>query len=151
MYHFKDWSSFQNVIIHLFRFVYCLELTNKCYWITSSKTMYLNKSFTRENSSCLPVHDLYVLSCVRLFETPWTVDCQAPLSMGFSRQECWSGLQFPTPGDLLRSGIEPLSLSSLTLAGRFFTTEPSGKPWYMTYYLLNSDSFLWISILGILT
>ena len=46
------------------------------------------------------------LSCVRLFTTPCTADCQAPLSMGFSRQEYWSGLPFPSPGDLPNSGIE---------------------------------------------
>ena len=43
------------------------------------------------------------------FVTPWTVACQAPLSMGFSRQECWSGLPFPSPGDLPGPGIEPTS------------------------------------------
>jgi len=47
------------------------------------------------------------LSRVRLFATPWTVAYQAPLSMGFSRQECWSGLPFPSPGDLPDRGIEP--------------------------------------------
>ena len=47
---------------------------------------------------------------------------QAPLSMGFSRQEYWSGLPFPPPGDLLNPGIEPASLASLALADRFFTT-----------------------------
>ena len=47
------------------------------------------------------------LSCVRLFATPWTVAYQAPLSMGFSRQEYWSGLPFPSPGDLPDPGIEP--------------------------------------------
>ena len=46
------------------------------------------------------------LSRVRLFATPWTVAYQAPLSMGFSRQECWSGLPFPSPGDLPDPGIE---------------------------------------------
>ena len=46
-----------------------------------------------------------VLSCVRLFATPWTVALQAPLSMEFSRQEHWSGLPFPTPGDLLTWGL----------------------------------------------
>ena len=49
-------------------------------------------------------------SLVRLFATQWTVACQASLSMGFSRQEYWSGLPFPTPGDLPKPGIEPLSL-----------------------------------------
>ena len=65
-----------------------------------------------------------VLSHVWLFETRWTVALQVPLSMGFSRQECWSGLSFPPPGDLLNPGIEPVSLA---LAGGFFTTEPPGK------------------------
>ena len=49
------------------------------------------------------------LSCVQLFVTPWTVACQAPLSMEFSRQEYWSGLPFPSPGDRPRPGIEPRS------------------------------------------
>ena len=65
-----------------------------------------------------------VLSCVWLFATPWTVAHQAPLSMGFSRQEYWSGVPFPFPGDLPNPGIEP---PSPALTGRFFTTEPSGK------------------------
>ena len=49
------------------------------------------------------------LSRVRLFATPWTVAYQAPLSMGFSRQERWSGLPFPSPGDLPDPGIKPRS------------------------------------------
>ena len=66
-----------------------------------------------------------VLSRVQLFLTPRTVTRQAPPSMGFSRQEYWSGLPFPSPGDLPDPGIESLSP---TLAGRFFTAEPSGVP-----------------------
>ena len=62
------------------------------------------------------------------FATPWTVACQAPLSMVFPRQEYWSGLPFPSPGDLAKPGIEPASHASSALAERFFTTEPSGKP-----------------------
>ena len=58
------------------------------------------------------------------FVTPW-VACQAPLSVGFSRQESWSGLPFPTPGDLPNQGIER---TSPALAGRLFTPEPPGKP-----------------------
>ena len=50
-----------------------------------------------------------LLSRVQLFATPWTVDCQAPLSMGFSRQEQWSGLPLPSPGDLPDPRIEPRS------------------------------------------
>ena len=56
------------------------------------------------------------------FSTPWTVAHQAPLSMGFSRQEYWSGLPFPSPGDLLDLGIEFKSLTSPALTGGFFTT-----------------------------
>ena len=67
------------------------------------------------------------LSRVRLFETPWTAACQAPLSMRFSRQEYWSRLLFPTPGDLPDPGIKLLSQVSPTLACGFFTTAPPGK------------------------
>ena len=63
-----------------------------------------------------------LLSHVRLFVTPWTISHQAPLSMGFSRQEYWSGLPCPPPGDLLNPGIKPASLTSPALAGVFFTT-----------------------------
>ena len=59
------------------------------------------------------------------FATPWTVAHQAPLSMGFPRQEYWSGLPFLSPGGLPRSGIEP---TSPALAGSFFTTEQPEKP-----------------------
>ena len=61
------------------------------------------------------------------FATPWTVAHQAPLSMGFPRQEYWSGVPLPSPGDLPDPGIEP---ASLALAGGFFATVPLGKPWY---------------------
>ena len=57
-------------------------------------------------------------------QPPWTVAQQAPLSMEFFRQEYWSGLPFPSPGDLLDPGVELVSLASPVLAGRFFTTEP---------------------------
>ena len=61
-------------------------------------------------------------SRVQLCATLWTTARQAPLSMGFSRQGYWSGLPFPSPGDLPDPGIEPMSLTSPTLAGVFFTT-----------------------------
>ena len=61
-------------------------------------------------------------SHVQLFATPGTVAYQAPLPMGFSRQEHWSGLPFPAPGDLPDPGIETASLVSPALAGGFFTT-----------------------------
>ena len=63
-----------------------------------------------------------VLSHVCLFATPWTVTRQTPLSMELSRQEYWSGLPFPTPGNLPDPRIKLASLKSLALAGRFFTT-----------------------------
>ena len=66
-----------------------------------------------------------MLSCfshVQFCETLWTVACQAPLSVGFSRQEYWSGLPLPPPGDLPNPGVEPMSLMSPALAGRFLTT-----------------------------
>ena len=62
-----------------------------------------------------------LLSRVRLFGTPWTVAYQAPLSMGFSRQEHWSGLPFPSPGDLPDPLIEP---GSLSLEADALTSEP---------------------------
>ena len=68
------------------------------------------------------------LSHVQFFETPWTAACQAPLSMEFSRQEYWSGLPFPTPGNCPSLGIEPASLVSPALAGGFFTAAPPVKP-----------------------
>ena len=71
----------------------------------------------------MPVYDCSVMSnCA----TPQTVARQAPLSMGFSRQEHWSGLPFPPPGDLPHPGIAP---AFPALAGGFFTTEPPVKPY----------------------
>ena len=75
-------------------------------------------------STCVLSH----LGRVRLFATLWTVASQAPLCMGFSQQEYWSGLPFPPPGHLLDPGIEPTSPASPALTGRFFTTEPPEKP-----------------------
>ena len=65
------------------------------------------------------------LSRVCVFATAWTVALQAPLTMGFSRQEYWSGLPYSSPGDLPGPGIEP---ESPALASQFFTTAPFMKP-----------------------
>ena len=65
------------------------------------------------------------LSRVQLFAIPWTVAHQAPLSMGFSRQGYWSGLPFPSPGDLPDPGIKP---SSPAMQADALTSEPPGKP-----------------------
>ena len=71
-------------------------------------------------------------SCVQLFVTPWTIVHQFPLPMGFSRQEYWSELPFPSPGYFPDPGIEPTSLMTPALAGRFNTNatqseQPSSK------------------------
>ena len=79
------------------------------------------------------------LSHVQLFVTPWTVACQAPLSMGFSRQEYWSGLPFPSPGDLPNSGIEPRSPA---LQADALFSEPPGKSGIHIFSLnLSLDSY----------
>ena len=86
----------------------------------------------QNQACCKMTYDLFTARMLRccshvwFFETLWTVACQAPMSMGFSRQEYWSGLSFPSPGDLPDTRIEPTSLMSL--AGRFFTSLPPGKP-----------------------
>ena len=63
--------------------------------------------------------------------TSWTVALQTPPSMRFPRQEYWSGLPFPSPGDLPDPGIKPVSAA---LAGGFFITEPPGKPFFRVSY-----------------
>ena len=63
---------------------------------------------------------MHGLSCVSFLATPWTVACQAPLSMRFSREEYWRGLPFPTSGDLPNSGIEPILLYLLYWQVDFF-------------------------------
>ena len=69
-----------------------------------------------------------LLSHVRLFAAPWTIiACQAPTSMGFSRQKYWNGLPLPTPEDLLHPGVESTSLTSPPLAAGFFTTRATWK------------------------
>ena len=68
---------------------------------------------------------VYLISCVQLFATPWTIACQAPLSVGYHRQEYWSVLLFLSSGDLPKSGIES---TPPAFPGGFFTIEPQGKP-----------------------
>ena len=88
----------------------------------STTSAYLQNHTSKPQGGCMHAQ---LLSHVWLFVTLWTMACQAPLSMGFFRQEYWSGLPFPPPGHLSVPGIEP---TSLALAGGFFTTEPPGKP-----------------------
>ena len=73
-----------------------------------------------------------LLSCVRLFATLWTIAYQVSLSMGFSRQGYWSGLLFPSAGDLLNPGIEP---GSHTLQADALLSEPPGKsPFFFFFF-----------------
>ena len=74
-----------------------------------------------------------VLSCVRLFEITWTVTCQAPLSVGFPRQEHWSGLPLSTPGDLPDQGSNPRLLHLLQRRILYHCTI------HFTYTQLNSS------------
>ena len=81
---------------------------------------------------------LLLLSCQIVsdnFATPWTVVCQAPLSMGVFRQEFWRSLPFPSPGHPPNPGIKPLSLMSAALAGRFFTLHHVENPFYTQQYI----------------
>ena len=73
---------------------------------------------SNHSKSCMLSH----FSHVQLFVTLWTIACQAPLPMGFSRQEYWSALPCPSPGDLPDPGIKPMSPVSPAPAGEFFTT-----------------------------
>ena len=89
---------------------------------------YFTTCITKEMQIKTIRHHLLLLShsvVSDTFVTPWAVACQASLSMGFSRQEHWSRLLFPSPGDLADPRIKPVSL---VLAGRFFTIEPPEKP-----------------------
>ena len=98
----------------------------------------------------IPKFILLVVSFALLFScwvvtnsaTPWIVACQAPLSVGFPRQEYWSGLPFPAPRDLPDPGINPMPLVSSALAGEFYTTGPPGKPIGMSSCFIKMFSIL---------
>ena len=85
------------------------------------KSLGRHETLMSSNGHCM-------LSCVWHFATIWTVGHQAPVSMEFSRQKYWSGLSFPTPGELPDPGMEPPSLMDPALAGGFLTTVPPAKP-----------------------
>ena len=86
-----------------------------------------DKSSIPKRTKVITVVVACMLSCVRLFVTPWTAARQANLSVGFPPQEYWSELSFSHPGDLPDPEIEPASPESPALAGRLFTTAPPGK------------------------
>ena len=81
-------------------------------------------NFEKKKTHQLKAFIVHLPHHVQCFVTPWTVSHQAPLSMGYPRQEYWSGLLFPSPGYLPDPGTEPMSPA---LTGGFFTTEPPGK------------------------
>ena len=129
---FKGWWAFlpvmTSVSLQLHRFCTSdfLEFDNfPTFWLYTSSVStghcILSESgiFLKALRACL----LSRFSHVWLFATLWTIACQAPLSMGFSRQEYWSWLPCPPPGDL----PESMSLMSPALAGRFFTTSTTWK------------------------
>ena len=84
-----------------------------------------------------------VLSRVLLFAILWTIAHQAPLAMGFSKQEYWSWLPFPSPGDLPDPGIEPPSLSSPALASIFFTAPSLKNSFKWGLVIIEENNFVW--------
>ena len=102
----------------------------------SAITLLQVEALKRKPMICVPGGGLVARLCLAL-ASPWTVARQAPLSMGFSRQEYWSGLPFPSPGDLSNPGIEPRSPA---LQADSLSTELRGKPkaCLSTYYLSNA-------------
>ena len=86
-----------------------------CFWAET------RREAAQPKSACCCL----VSNCVQIFVTPWTIARQAPLSTGFPKQEYWSGLPFPSLGDLPNPRTEP---TYPALAGGFFTCEPPGKP-----------------------
>ena len=104
----------------LFRRVFYKEIS--CLYVCgpTSRPSILRNIFSLLNTRFWV--EFHVMLLAQSCATLWTVARQAPLSMGFSRQEYWTGLQFPPPGDLPDPRIEPTSLASPALAGGFFTT-----------------------------
>ena len=103
-------------------------------------------------STCLCM--LHCFSCVQLTVTPWTVAHQTPLSMWFFRQEHWSGLPFPPPGDLPSPGIKLASPGFPALEGRVYTTSPTWEVLYTYIYIytkcLLKSIYIWLSFLVLL-
>ena len=107
-------------------------------WKRSHKTLSQSFNWLACMCACSVVSDSAI---------PWTVACQAPLSMGFSRQENWNGLPFPSPGDLTHSGIEPVFPASPAMQAHSFTTEPLRNPILIGLFIflcLSCNSYLYI-------
>ena len=130
VYYVGQWSSRENTTIiskePYLNFLLLFKCLLLVYQVTcNNKVKGRGKGISPYSFSYL-FSSSFSLSHVQLFATLWTAVLQALLSMGFPRQEYWSGLPFPLPGDLSNPGIEP---TSPALAGGFFTTEPLGKPY----------------------
>ena len=108
-------------LLHCRRILYCLSHQGSPCMSLKRRSQNLNLSL-----SCVCFERSVTQLCQTL-ASPWAVAHQALLSMGFPRQEYWSGLSFPTPGDHPHLRIKPMSSASPALAGRFFTTQPPGK------------------------
>ena len=127
-----------------YKSIYWVRVTEDKFFL--SFTFYLLKKnlpykvYVKHMLSIRDIIECAVLCCavlrlIWLFVTPWAVAHQAPLSMGFSRKEYWSGLPFPSLGDLPDPGMEPAFLVTLGLAGGFFTTAtPPIILWYRKPY-----------------
>ena len=116
-----------------------------CSWDSSGKNTCLEWVAISFSNACM----LSCFSHVQLFVMLWIVAHQAPLSIGFSRQEYWNGLPYPSPGDLPDPGIEPMSLA---LAGGFFITSTTWdyillwvllRKWFLWYKKLEAKTSLW--------
>ena len=107
------------------------------YW--GDKSLFNKQCCEKWMHACMLNH----FSCVQLSVTLWTVIHQAALSMGFSRQEYWSGLPCLPPGDLLGPGTEPTSLMSPVLTGGFLTTNAT---WEAQSYLYSMETGLWFPL-----
>ena len=122
------------VVVHIWSF---FEGLNK-YYVLTLFNLEPFETICLEVKVSIKWSEVKLLSRVRLFATPWTVAYQDPLSMGFSRQEYWSGLPFPSPGDLPNPGIKP---GSPALQAGALSSEPPGKP-IKSLYLGSNVRFL---------
>ena len=132
--HVKDHLVFLITIFSCIVWALNCEYSIYVFVFLAKTSVYASSSLVSELckslSPCLwpSVCVLSRFSRVWRLATPWTIVRQTPLFMGFSGQEHWTGLPFPSPGGLPDPRMEPASLVSPALAGEFFTTEPSGKP-----------------------
>ena len=109
-----------------------LFVTSRFDLLYAYSFVYLSQPLSTNNSKDKYHVHAHMLSHVWLFATLWTVACQAPQSMEFSRQEYWSRLPFPSPGRLPHPGIQSMSLVSPLLAGVFFT---SWTTWKLKFHI----------------